>query len=296
MKYAICTFLLVLTLCKNQAQELIPFHVDTLWGYKDKQGMVKIEPQFQYAAKFKSGVAIVAKNSKLGAINEDSQQIIPFSYEYLRQLDSSEFLFGSRTQYFGEYLIGVLTMDEKVKIPAIYSHISKVNNSYIVTTQKDSILSKTSMGDVRSVQSYYGMFDIDGKVLIPSIYTYLTWANDSVLVVTKGRRHANKALFNKQGVPLTGFEYMVFGEFIDGVAKARIGDKFGFIFPTGKVAIPINFEYCEDFNNGYALIKQGERWGAINIKGDIVIEPNKEYEVVKSELRLKYGSFKKSTI
>ncbi len=82
---------------------------------------------------------------------------------------------------------------------------------------------------------------------------------------------------------------MVFGKFIEGIAKARIGNKFGFIYPTGKIAIPVEFDYCEEFSNGYALIKQQEKWGAINKEGKIVVEPKLGPEEVKTILREKYG-------
>lgn len=289
MKYIIWTLVAILTFCDSQSQELIPFRVDTLWGYKDKQGLVKINPQFQYATKFMGDIAIVAKGEKLGAINKDNKLVIPFRYDFLRPLDTSEFLFGSRAKYFGEHFMGVMTRDEKVKIPAEYNSISKYNNCYTVTKNVDSIMGKNSFGDVRSVKFYYGLFDINGKVLIPCKYDYLSWVNDSLLVLTTGGLGTNQALFNKKGKQLTGFEYMVFGKFLEGVAKARIGNKFGFIYPTGKVVIPIEFDYCEDFNNGFALIKKGDNWGAINKKGIIVIEPTKEYQEVKTELKEKYG-------
>lgn len=267
----------------------MPFSVDTLWGFKDKQGFVKIIPQFQYASKFMGDIAIVAKNEKLGAIDKNNNLIVPFRYEFLRPLDTTEFLFGYNAKYFGEHIMGVMTKDEKVKIAAEYNYISKYNNSYTVTKNVDSIMGKNSVGDVRSIKSFYGLFDINGKVIIPCKYDYLSWVNDSLLVLTVGSLGTSQALFNKEGEQLTGFEYMVFGKFLEGVAKARIGNKFGFIYPTGKVAIPIMFDYCEDFTKGFALIKQGDKWGAINKRGKIIIQPTKDYQEVTTELKEKYG-------
>jgi hypothetical protein len=289
MKYIIWTLLATLTFCDCLSQDLLPFRVDTLWGYRDKQGVVKIEPQFQYASRFMYDIGIVAKNDKLGAIDKNNNIIIPFRYEFLQPLDTSEFLFGYRAKYFGEHIMGVLTKDEKIKIPAEYNYISKYNRTYNVTKNVDSIMGKSSIGDIRSVRSFHGLFDNSGKVLIPCKYDYISWINDSLIDVTKGGLGTSHALFNNKGKPLTGFEYMVFGKFIEGVTKARIGDKFGFIFPTGKVAIPIHFDYCEDFSNGFALIKQQDKWGAINRKGEIVIEPKFDYQEVKTTLKEKYG-------
>lgn len=288
MKHIIYTLLLTLTFLNCKSQDLLPFSVDTLWGFKDLQGLVKIEPQFQYALKFMGNIAIVAKNDKWGAIDKNNNLIVPFRHEFLQPLDTAEFLFGYNAKYFGEYIMGVMTKDEIVKIPAAYNYISKYNNSYTVTKKVDSIMGKSSVGDVRSVKSFYGLIDLNGKIIIPCQYNYLRWINDSLLVLTVGGSETSQALFNKKGEQLTGFEYVVFGGFFEGVAKARIGDKFGFIYPTGKVAIPIIFDYCEDFNKGFAHIKKGGKWGAINKKGEIIIQPTKTYQEMTAELNERY--------
>ncbi|MES2371577.1 MAG: WG repeat-containing protein [Bacteroidota bacterium] len=296
MKYLISIFLVTLSFLDCRSQDLLPFNVDTLWGYKDKQGVVKIEPTYQYTTRFLYGIAIVAKNNHLGAIDKDNHIIVPFRYEYLRPLDSSEFLFGYRGKYFGESVIGVMTKDEKIKIPALYDYIFKHNNTYTITTSVDSLLGTSEFGDIRTSRRLDGLLDSSGKVLIPCKYHSIRWATESVLVVDSSfttedgkyiRTHS--ALFTNKGEQLTGFDYMVFGKFIEGIAKARIGNKFGFIYPTGKIAIPVEFDYCEEFSNGYALIKQQEKWGAINKEGKIVVEPKLGPEEVKTILREKYG-------
>ena len=296
MKHITCIIISFLTFLNCKSQDLLPFRVDTLWGYKDKQGVIKIQPQFQYASKFKIDIAVVAKNEKFGAIDKSNNLIIPFHYEYLRQLDTAEFLFGYRAKYFGEYIMGVLTKDEKIKIPAAYSHISKYRNTYTVTKNYDSIIGKSSIGDVRSVARKYGLFDNDGKLLVPCKFNSISWLNDTLIMVDSlllsvdGKYLTpNYALFNINGKQLTEFKYMVFGKFTEGVAKARIDNKFGFIFPNGKVAIPIKFDYCEDFKNGYALIKQGDNWGAINKKGKIKIKSTKQFQEVEAAIKKKRG-------
>jgi hypothetical protein len=267
-----------------QAQDLIPFRKDRLWGFKDANGVVRIQPQFQYASKFADGTAIVAKHDSLGAIDENNKLIVPFQHQFLRQLDSSEFLFGHRAKYFGEYMMGVITAAKQVKIPAEYSHIYKRNNRYVVMQQQDSIIAKDAAGDVRAMRTFYGLFDTDGRMLIPCKYDYLSWLNDSLIVLSDISSHNRQALFNKSGKQLTGFEYMVFGKPADNMIKARIGDKYGFVDHSGRVAIPIQFEYCEDFTAGFAMIRRNEKWGAINKAGKVIIEPKFEYQQVKALL------------
>lgn len=294
MRYITWIVFTTLILGNCQSQDLLPFRVDTLWGFRNKQGAVKIEPQFQYANNFRYGVAIVLRNERVGAIDSNGKLIIPFRYEYLRPLDSTEFLFGYRTKYVGEHIVGVMSRDEKVKIPAEYSYISKYKQTYRVIKEKDSIWDKTAIGDLRSRRIFAGLLDSNGKVLLPCKYNSVQWINDSLFSVDSSFAQAGRntmetrlALFTNRGEQLTGFQYKVFGKFIDGIAKARIGDKFGFIYPSGKVAIPIQFDYCEEFNNGYALMQQKERWGAINKKGEIVVEPKFSYEEVKIMLKEK---------
>jgi len=289
MKYIIWTLLITVTFLDCKSQDLKPFRVDKLWGYKDNQGNVKIEPQYQYATKFVLDIAIVAKNDTLGAIDSNNNLIIPFKYQYLKPLDTTEFLFGHRAIYYGEYNIGVMTRKQQVKINPEYRFISKYNGCYTVTKQEDSLLEKSPTGDVRSMKFFYGLLDINGKVVIPCKYDFLNWLNDTLIVLTTGGKGTSQALFNKKGEQLTDFVYMVIDKFYEGVAKARIGDKFGFIYPNGKIAIPITFEYCEVFKNGYALILEKEKWGAIDKQGKIIIKTNYTHDEVEKMLKEKYG-------
>lgn len=45
-------------------QHLIPFRCGKLWGYRDQQGNVVIDPQYEVAAFFSEGFAAVRKNKK----------------------------------------------------------------------------------------------------------------------------------------------------------------------------------------------------------------------------------------
>jgi len=290
MKHITWRLLITIIVLDCKSQDLKPFRVDKLWGYKDNQGHVKIEPQYQYATKFVLDMAIVAKNDTLGAIDSNNNLIIPFKYQYLRPLDTTEFLFGQRAIYYGEYNIGVITRNQVVKVNPEYRFISKYNSSYTVTKQEDSLLEKSPTGDVRSMKLLYGLLDINGKVLIPCKYDYLNWLNDSLIVLTTGGKATSQALFNKSGHQLTGFVYMVIDKFHEGIAKARVGDKFGFIYPNGKIAIPITFEYCEVFKNGYALILEKGKWGAIDKQGKIIIRTNYTHNEVEKMLKQKHGS------
>lgn len=61
----------------------------------------------------------------------------------------------------------------------------------------------------------------------------------------------------------------------------RIGDRYGFLDTYGKVVIPVELEYCEAFNHGLAMIRKDDKWGAINKKGELVIDAKFTYQEAK---------------
>jgi hypothetical protein len=262
---------------KTCSQDLIPFRLNELWGYKDRKGNVKIEPQYQYARKFILNTAVVSKNDSVGAIDTNNNLIIPFKYNYLRQIDTNEFVFGYEAIYFGEYIYGVITNQLKIKIAPVYNYISKHKNFYTVTKNTDSLIGKGPFGDECFVKRLDGLNDKDGKVIIPCAFDFLTWINDSLIVLSKEK---NQALYNVDGRQLTPFNYRVITGLQEGFFKVRIGDKYGFLHPNGTIAIPIKYDYCEHFNNGVAIIKNNDKWGAINTNGKLVVKAKYKYEEV----------------
>ena len=174
MKKSIYKFLLFFCCFKANTQDLIPYEKNKLWGYKDSQGNVKIQPQYDYALKFAFNYGIVLKNNFVGAIDENNNVIVPIQYDFVRPLDSTEFLFGYKAKYFGEYFRGIITVEKKIKVPPIYRDIIKRAGCYEVRKQVDSIIGTSSFGDFRSAISTYGLLDSNGQTLIPCEYDYLS--------------------------------------------------------------------------------------------------------------------------
>lgn len=55
------------------------------------------------------------------------------------------------------------------------------------------------------------------------------------------------------------------GFFVDGLAAVRIGSayEYGYIDQTGKLIIEAQYDFAGDFINGLARIKIGDRWGIL---------------------------------
>ncbi|MEJ6616328.1 MAG: WG repeat-containing protein [Crocinitomicaceae bacterium] len=66
---------------------------------------------------------------------------------------------------------------------------------------------------------------------------------------------------------------MGLGDFSDGLAYAKVGEKVGFVNAKGECAIEAKFDKVRDFQDGFAAVRVGEVWGVINKKGEYVCEP-----------------------
>jgi len=275
---------LTVILCqqKTYAQNIEPFKVDSLWGFKENNGNVQIEPQFQYARPFSNNYAVVVKKNKLGVINKSNQIIISFEFEYLKHLKDDKFIFGYRAKYFGEYNLGVLDTANNVLIEPIYSRIKLKNNILETVIQEDNIIAKGVIGETRSIKNKSGLKTLNGEKILPNEFDYISWLENGLIVLRKDNL---QALYNPNGAKLTKFEYIVIGEFNNGLSKVRKGDKYGFINESGKLKIPIEFEMCYPFKNGFSRIELNDKWGIIDTNGKYVFEPKYSFEEMKQRIK-----------
>ena len=74
-------------------------------------------------------------------------------------------------------------------------------------------------------------------------------------------------------------------DFSEGLAGVKIGEKLGFINLKGELVIKPEFDGIREFHNGYAAVKRGELWGLINTKGEVVTQPKyigiRDVEIIK---------------
>jgi hypothetical protein len=94
----------------------------------------------------------------------------------------------------------------------------------------------------------------------------------------KGPLNACKfAFIDKSGAIVTPERYDYAGDFAEGLAAVRLGDKWGYIDQKGVLTIKPSFDEAGPFSEGLARIKQGKLFGFINSTGDLVVKPQYEY-------------------
>lgn len=86
------------------------------------------------------------------------------------------------------------------------------------------------------------------------------------------------ALVSKSGKLMTRFgEAQAPADSMGIFAAERIwvfaGNRYGYLDTAGNTAIPFNFSYAEDFQNGYAEVAKGDRHGFIRPDGSFAVAP-----------------------
>jgi WD40 repeat protein len=207
-----------------------------LFGFKDENAKVVVNPSYMNAMDFSEGLAAVCRevgsgNLKWGFINKTGLEVIP---------------------------------------PIFDKVLQPFNNSLAVVQQKsDKPFSIDAKGncvkdcpDIKAIpytpQQYTPNMrdqDLDIPVIVKE-------GNGFVLKDKKGNLVINAVFQNRPN-------------FFNGAAKVQIGGKWGFIFRDGR-QITANYEDAGDFSEGLAPVKQNGKWGYINLKGDLLISPQFE--------------------
>jgi hypothetical protein len=71
---------------------LEPFQIGDMWGYKDQKGLEVIEPKFAHARNFSEGLAVVKINDKWGYIKETGGEVIPFWFDKADSFTMGDFM------------------------------------------------------------------------------------------------------------------------------------------------------------------------------------------------------------
>lgn len=83
-------------------------------------------------------------------------------------------------------------------------------------------------------------------------------------VVGKGKNYGYMDSSGKIVIPI---EYKAAGNFSDGLAAVNINGKWGFIDATGKMVIEPQFDRVKSFNSGIALVESNKNWMYIDKTG-----------------------------
>jgi hypothetical protein len=188
-----------------------------MWGFIDKEGKVKIAPQFTGASDFSGGKCSIRSNGKWGYIDKQGKIIINCQFD-----DAGRFMNGFAVVSSGEK-VGVIDENGKYIINPQFSEMIHDGEKYLVKQGNK-----------------WGWCDGEGKMIINPQFDYaFPFLGNKLAPVKSGNNFGyidmdGKIVINPQ------FDWAL--PFNGNIALVRSGDKIGFIDIQGKYTINPQFD------------------------------------------------------
>jgi hypothetical protein len=256
------------------------------WGYINKKGEYKINPQFQDVGFFYDGLArVVSSNGKVGYISEDGKYAIPAKFKNGTNFSeglafvvsdgghptcidkSGETKFQlKQAKYvasFSEGLAMFITVDEKV---GFVDKTGKV----VINPQFEIALPFFEGFAAVCQDDKWGFIDKTGKIVINLQFESVGIFQNGKSVFSDGNQ---VGFIDTKGAYVINPQFDLARSFREGMALIQSGRQYGYITENGKIEINPQFDRAYSFNSGLALIEQDDKYGYIDKTGKIQINP-----------------------
>ncbi|MFN3909465.1 MAG: SEL1-like repeat protein [Flavobacterium sp.] len=242
------------------AQDLTPFRLEgtNIWGFKDASGKVVIHAKYNYVNSFSEGLAMVRVNERSGYINTKGEMVIEPQFFYAYDFKFGVAIIRDNNMY------GAINQKGKIVIPTNFQIIHAFSEG-MAAAKKDN---------------KFGFIDTKGKWVIPNLYQNVYSFYHGVAAVQQNNLFG---YINAKGEAITKIQYRIASNFTNGknAYVSNTNREYGYIDITGKEIIPFQYKNARNFSECLAWVMPKDVWGAINEKGEMVIEPQYS-DVVKS--------------
>ena len=258
---------------------LYPVSVDGKWGFIDKTGTIKIQPQYEFAMPFSEGLAMVRLNGKWGYIDTSGTMVIQPQFD-----DAHPFSDGLAT--VGKFsedgpLFGYIDKTGALVIPMRYGFPSDFSKGLCMVLVEEN-------GTQTS-----GYIDKTGTMVIEPEFTMAGDFSEGLAGVMSAADNSRCGYIDKNGdwvIELPGnllpggrLGEEGFSESLAVVRELILDDpeaggfRYGYVDTTGAVVIQPQFDGAFDFSEGLAVVAVKEngatKYGYIDKTGAWVIQP-----------------------
>ena len=249
---------------------------DGLWGYINPNGTFVINPQFKYAEPFSCGLAkVYSSDSKYPTvfINRDGSVAFKSKYKYVYGFNYNRAIVKDEKNIFYLDKTGKVVIKTKYSYGDLfYDGIALVwsdDKAEYIDTSGKRIAYFNEMGHQRFNEGLASVLG-NGKTF------YIDKFGNKVKIVSRS------FYINKLGQPVitNTIDSLVYFAFYNGIAEVCIpgtGHKSGFIDTTGKIIVPIIYDYLNHFSGEYTTVYKDGKGSIINRKGEVVADI-REYE------------------
>jgi hypothetical protein len=236
----------------NLSEDLIYGLKDSLYGYYNSLGQQVVGERFTEAFSFSNGLAKVEEKGLQAYIDEKGKYVVHPAFEEIEFFSDSLLVYGDGESY------GLMKRTCEIVVPNKYEKIGKLSDGLAIFV----------------FDEYLGYLNSRGEVVIPAMYdlvpNYLDQCQfgDGAAVVSKDEMFG---IINSKGKEIVPFKYNNLGKWSDLIAADKNG-KWGYINRANVMVIPPTFDFAESFVGVVGLVEQTSLSGAINKKGDKIVE------------------------
>jgi len=226
------------------------FYSGDRWGALDSLGKLIIEPTYSYLEGF-------SNNTIKASLYED--RFVLFN-DRGRQITTDTFI--EATEIAPKY----------IQVTKSYTLKGVVHTDGYYSIRPDSNLDYCTDKLCTFVENgRYGVKKLDGTILIDPVYdlAYTDYSCPGYFLLKKGDKFR---YLNPEGHWLNNDSYDFGKAFINGLALVRSFGKWGYIDTSGRVAIPMIFDYADNFNAelNCAIVLKDNQYGFIDSIGEQV--------------------------
>lgn len=212
-----------------------------LWGFIDKRGNWRIEPQFEKVLDFSEGLSAVLdpKTKLIGFITKTGDFHLTPKYTFAMPFSEGVALTVEKGQSFECFInqSGKVMLDVSMQ-PCVRRQIERIGEL------RASVLDYESMHELQEVSK---------------------WKCRPKLVAPGYEKMIVNSPYNSN--------------FVDGVAQVTVNDRFGYVDKGGKQITLTPFKAISDFNCHHALFVDSGKLGVIDAQGHVICKA--KYESIK---------------
>ncbi len=276
---------LIVFLLLNQTL-FIKAQVPPSFGCIKNDGTWLIKPEFESFNTYENGYAAVKKDGAWGIIDTNGSFVINPIFEEV-QIGSDCFLIKDKSKY------GFLNFDGTTLIEPQYynascfyygySIVKNIHGEYGIVNRNDLVtkeipncsflfqIGPDRFWKINTDSGLVGIIDANNHWIYSTSISQFTILSDTLAV---SDNHNKLAYITCNGIFLTEYIFDEALSFQNGYARVQVGSKWGVIKSDGSWQIQPAFDELTNYSEGLFGAKQGKLWGFININAQWVIQPS----------------------
>jgi hypothetical protein len=232
-----------------QAQdEIFPFASGGKIGYKDANGRIVLEPQFDYAEEFKPGIPWTV-------VGEGSFELLNYN------MDSRE------VNFYGKF--GLISAKGEIIFEPLFSIIFEPGHETAVVGNGNGYIHFAAFPDERNYvfDGEMGVVGIRGDTIVPVQYISLESLTAGEDVYWYVMDEDSAFLYNRESGHYVPGTIESIDDFSDGLARIKTHAGYGFLDTAGRITIEPKYNKASGFNMGTAFVKKDNRYYHIGVQG-----------------------------